>query len=152
MYLKLLPYTSRKVLPIASASQITFTPGTRAAKPYPPGKVQVNGEYWPDGTTFSGDVTLTWAHRNKYAQSAREIVHQDAASVAAGVLGSYKVEVLINDAVVRTTTGLTGTSYLYTLAQCTSDGGAGQWIKLRITPVFSEVEGPARTTDQFKMS
>lgn len=152
MLVKLLPYTSKAQLDIGDAVEMDFTPAGRALGPYPPGKVQVNGQYWPDGCTFHGDVTLTWAHRNAYAQEARDIVRQDAASVAAGQVGTYTIEVLINGVVARTVADLETNSFVYTLAECTADGGAGQWIQFRITPVLGANVGNPRTTDQFMMA
>jgi hypothetical protein len=68
-------------------------------------------------------------------------------------MGTYTIEILIAGAVVHTVTGITGTSYLYTLAQRTADDAdLSKWVQFRITPVFGSITGSARTTDQFKMS
>ena len=153
MRVKLLPYTTKAQLDIDDAVEMIFAPIGSAQGPYPPGKIQVNGTTWPDGCTFTGDVTLTWAHRNKYTQDLRQVVHQDAASVEAGPEGTYTIEVLIAGMVVpaRTVQGVTDASFVYTLAHCIADGGAGQWIQFRITPILGETSGSPRTTDQFKM-
>lgn len=154
MNIKLLPYTGNKTLAIGDATAMAITPADRALKPYPPGKVQVNGDYWPDGGTYVGDATLTWAHRNRWAQQQRNVVHQDAASVAAGPEGTYTVEVLIAGAVIagRTTTGITGTSFVYTLAQrAEDDADMSKQVRFRITPVSGALTGTQRLTDPFVM-
>jgi hypothetical protein len=151
MDIKLLPYTSKATVAIGSVGAVSITTVGRALLPCPPGNVKVNGVVWPDGCTFTGDVTLTWAHRNRQAQVGRQVMHQDSASVDGGQLGTYKVEVLMGGVVVRTVEDITAASYLYTLANCNADGGAGQWIKFRITPCFNEIEGNSRLTDQFRM-
>ena len=100
-----------------------------------------------------GDVTLTWVHRNRLVQVQREVVHQDAGNESAGPEGNYKVEVLIAGGVARTETGLTGTSYVYTIAnRIADDADLDKWTQFRITPVNGTLEGNMRTTDQFKMS
>lgn len=153
MNIKLLPYTSRSTVPIASVSPVSITPGTRAQKPYPPGKVQVNGQYWPDGGYLGAvDTVLTWAHRNRRSQAGWAVVAPDAASVAAGPEGTYTVEVLVAGAVKQTQSGITGTSYTYTLAQRTlDDADLTKPVQFRITPVNGSLSGTPRTTDQFIM-
>jgi hypothetical protein len=150
--IKLLPYTSNKTVEIAAVSPVAITPGNRALLPCPPGAVKVNGVLWPDGATYYGDVTLTWAHRNRHAQSGFQIVSQDAASVAAGPEGTYTVEVLVGDAVKQTQAGITGTSYTYTMAQREIDDvDLEKPVQFRITPVNGALSGRIRTTDPFIM-
>ncbi len=155
MDIKLLPYTSRATLDIGDASPLTITPVDRAQKPYPPGNVKVNGNAWPNGAHIGAvDATLTWAHRNKKAQDGWAVVAQDAASVAAGPEGSYTVEVLIDGEVISglTTAGITGTSFVYTLAQRTEDNeDMNKPVQFRITPVNNALTGMVRTTDPFVM-
>lgn len=153
MNFKLLPYTGRSTVPIASVSPASITPGTRAQKPYPPGKVQVNGQYWPDGGYLGAvDAVLTWAHRHRQSQTGWAVVAQDAVSVAAGPEGTYTVEVLVDGAVKQTQTGISGTSYTYTMAQrAVDDGDLSKPVQFRITPVNGSVSGAVRTTDPFVM-
>jgi hypothetical protein len=154
MDIKLVPFNSRGSVAIGDVTAITITPtGTRAAAPYPPGKVQVNGSYWPTSTT--GTATLTWAHRIRTAQSGYAVVHQDAASTSGTLEGTYTVEVLINAVVIgaRTQTGLTGTSYAYTYAnRVTDDANAAHTVQFRITPVNGSISGTPRLTDAFLMA
>lgn len=39
----------------------------RAIRPYPPANVKLNGEYWP--VEISGNLSITWAHRNRKQQT-----------------------------------------------------------------------------------
>lgn len=155
MLIKLLPYSARGTTAISSVTPISITPGTRALRPYPPGKVRVNGQYWPSGARIGAvDATLTWAHRNRHAQDGYAVVAQSADSVAAGPEGSYKVEVLIDGSVIpgRTTTGITGTSFTYTMAQRTADDpNLNKPVQFRITPIRDSLSGTPRTTDPFIM-
>jgi hypothetical protein len=152
MDIKLLPYSGQKVLDIDDATAMSFSAIGRALKPYPPGNVRVNGDLWPNGATYHGDVTLAWAHRNRIAQAGWAVVAQDAGSVGSGPEGSYMIEVLVAGSVKRTQTGITSTSFTYTLAQRTADDAdLNKPVQFRITPVNGSLSGPQRTTDLFIM-
>ncbi len=144
---KCLPFSHKSTVAIGSVSAVTKALASRAQKPYPPGKVQVNGLYWP--TDVVGDATLTWAHRIRTAQP--NVVQQDAASVSGAIEGTYTAEVLLAGVVQsgRTQTGLTGTSFTYTVAQYLADAPAGKSVKFRITPVSGSLQGTVRVTDTF---
>lgn len=153
--IKLVPFNSRGSVDIDDITAITIDPtGERAAAPYPPGKVRINDVYWPDGGDLAGDAVLTWQHRIRTAQTGHAVVHQDAASTAGTIEGTYTVEVLIDSVVIgaRTQTGLTGTSFTYTLAQrAADDGDPDKLVQFRITPVNGAISGTPRLTDSFKM-
>lgn len=70
---KLLPFSSGEPLPIASATARSLAVINRSARPYPPGKVRIDGVAYP--TTESGTVTVTWKHRNRLTQL--EMIDQD---------------------------------------------------------------------------
>jgi hypothetical protein len=149
---KLLPTNARGAVSISSGSAVPLTLTDRAEVPLPPGAVKVNGDFWPNGRTYSGDVTLSWAHRNRTSQSGYTIVPQDAASVGSPE-GNYTVDVLVAGTVKRTTTGITGTSFVYTHAmRLADDSDPTKTVKFRITPVNGTLVGTARTTDSFLMS
>ncbi len=122
----------------------------RASAPYPPGNVQLNSnkyDAWP--TTTSGDVTLSWTHRSRTLQTT--VVAQDDAT-AYTLEGTVTVEVLINTVVVRTFSGLTGTSQVYTYAQRTADDAdLTKKVQFRITPIGTGVSGTPRITPAFTM-
>lgn len=49
----------------AVAQSVTFA--GRAARPYPPADVRINGQRYPDAVT--GSIALTWAHRDRITQA-----------------------------------------------------------------------------------
>jgi len=49
----------------------------------------------------------------------------------------------------RTQTGLTGTSFTYTVAQYLADAPAGKAVQFRITPINASLQGTVRATDAF---
>ena len=151
MNLKLLPYTARGVIDINSVSAMAMASTDRVSKPYPPGYVRINNNFWPNGATYAGTVTLTWAHRNRTVPVRYAVVAQDAGG-ASSPEGNYTVAVLIGGMVRRTQAGITTTSFAYTTAMRTADDAdMTKPVQFRITPVNGSLSGTVRTTDQFYM-
>lgn len=77
---RVLPQTTRSTLAVgrATSEQITFN--SRAASPYPVGQLQVEGAY-EQATALSGDVDVTWAHRDRQMQTAAALDDHTAASI-----------------------------------------------------------------------
>lgn len=118
---KMLPYNSTDTLALTDASVVSVDTASRAYKPYPPGRVRVNGE--KDPSTVVGDAVLTWAHRPKETLHAQAAVvgHEEATSYAPDAATSYTVEVFVGGALVRTASDLTGDSYTYTATMRATD-------------------------------
>jgi hypothetical protein len=94
----------------------------RQARPYPPGRVRLNGAAVP--AVVAGDLTITWAHRDRTLQTAY-LVHQDEADIGPEPGTTYTVRVRdAGGAVVRTVSGLSGTSWTWDVATAASDAGA----------------------------
>lgn len=151
---KILPRTLRGTLPLASATELQITTASRAWAPLPPGNVKLNTQpyaTWPATTT--GDVTLSWSHRNRVTQGqSLPLVPQDTAGSYV-IEGTLTIDVLIAGVVKRTWTGLTGTSQVYTLAQRTADDAVlSKAVQFRITPISGAYTGTVRTTPSFVMS
>jgi len=91
---RLLPATGRGTLAFALAPEDTVTLDRRAIRPLPPGRVQGNGGYAPDvDTLITGDLLLTWAHRDRLTQTSPVIVDHTAASIGPEPGVDYTVEV-----------------------------------------------------------
>jgi hypothetical protein len=65
---KLLPEAGSEVLPLATATPRSLTLRGRQERPYPPGNVKFNGEYFP--ANVSEELNLTWAFRDRTQQTA----------------------------------------------------------------------------------
>ena len=147
-----LPFNSRGTFTLAEATPATITTEGRAGNPYPPGNVKVNG--YVVEPVVETDATLTWAHRNRNTLYALgRVVQQDEGDQGAAE-GGYRVEVLLDGVVeaARTQEGLTGTSFVYTLAEFQEDDPTEEaLVSFQITPVNGSLEGRARTTDEFFM-
>lgn len=117
--------TPRGVLPIESAPVNTYTMNQRQARPYPPGRVRVNGEIYPSTIGALDGMSLTWAHRNRLTQTAA-MVPQSSTSVTPEVGTTYTLRIYNQEmSLLRTETGLTGTAFDYTTALEGEDIGSG---------------------------
>lgn len=107
---KLLTHTSQQTLDASKAPELTITTRQRQARPYPPGKVQINGIYG-NKITDSSAFKLTWAHRDRDVQADKLIPHTDG-STSQDKAVSYKVDLMDGDTLVRSIT-TTGTEFVY---------------------------------------
>jgi len=104
---------------------------SRAYRPYPPGNLKFNGDRYPTyfSSTISGKVAITWTHRNRtHITQLNSLVKQtDATDFGReGGTATYTVKVYDEDNnLVRTASGLTGSSYDYTEAFERNDCGLG---------------------------
>lgn len=115
---KLLTHTAQQTLDASKAPELTITTRQRQARPYPPGKVQIDGIYSSkivDKNTFK----LTWAYRDRDIQADKLIAHtEDNTVLGDGV--SYNVDLLDGDTVVRTI-NTTETEFVYPDSKTTDD-------------------------------
>lgn len=117
---KVLTRTGSGILDMAIAPFDTTAVQGRAAKPYPPGQLRINGQAWP--ATITGELTVSWAHRDRIIQSD-ELIDANAASVGTGAGLTYRLRIYTGATLRRTYSGLTGTSKTYSTADETADGG-----------------------------
>lgn len=97
----------------------------RFARPYPPGRVQANGDPWYDGAradSITGGVTLTWAHRDRVLQ-ADNLVDHESTSIGPEPGVTYTVVVYHPDDVSprRIVEGITGDTFVYSLDMAIAD-------------------------------
>ncbi len=107
---KLLPVTGKGTLDESAATALDVVLGSRAIRPYPPGNVQINGEYYP--LSVIGAPTITWAHRSRPQQTGGEMVGFTDGDVGPEPGVTYTV---LNynedtDALLFSESGITGTS------------------------------------------
>ncbi|MCR6497103.1 phage tail protein [Thermomonas sp. S9] len=103
----------------------------RQARPYPPGRVRLNGQQEP--AVIAGDLILTWAHRDRTQQTAY-LVRQDEGDIGPEPGTSYTVRLRDrNGTLVRTQSGLTGNTWTWDVASAAVDAGAeGDLITIEI--------------------
>ncbi|WGH15496.1 virion structural protein [Pseudomonas phage PA_LZ02] len=121
--IRLLPTTGRGTLDIASATTQTVTIVGRAYKPYPPGKLRVNGLAYPDAVRGDQNLTVAWTHRDRLQQTAT-LVDTEAASIGPEAGTTYTCRLLTQGgSVIVSHTGLTDLTDTFTLAEMGSNYG-----------------------------
>jgi hypothetical protein len=103
----------------------------RQARPYPPGRIRLNGQREP--AVVAGDLTLTWAHRDRTLQTAH-LVRQDEGDIGPEPGTTYGVRLRDrNGTLVRSETGLTGNTWTWDVASAALDAGvAGDRVTVEI--------------------
>lgn len=113
--IKVVSRTLSAVLPDADCPITSVTLNQRHARPYPPGKVRINGVAYPGG--LSGLVTVTWAHRDRVLQADKLIPEGDSSiGPEAGTTYNVRFYNQTGNVLLNSQTGLTGTSATYTPA------------------------------------
>ena len=135
--IKLQPLTGSGELTLADAPVDVVTLDSRAIRPYPPGNLKIQAEYFP--ALAEGDLVLTWAHRNRLTQTGDSLVGFPEASITPEAGTTYTLRFYNeSNTLVRTVTGITGTTYTYSSE--TSDGGPFNPIRFTLHSVRDSLE------------
>ena len=129
---KLLTRTGLGTLLEAAAPVDSVVMAQRFIKPYAPGNVLVNAVAYPASVT--GDLAITWAHRDRTLQTAY-IVEQSEASIGPEVGTTYTVRIYnaqSGGSLIRTYSLIAGTSQAYTEAQAAIDNGGSKPANIRV--------------------
>lgn len=110
---KLMNRTGQGQVDIAVAPEVSVEMDSRQARPYPPAKVRVNGDPFP--TAATGEITLTWAHRDRLLQ-ADQLIDGEQDSIGPEPGTTYNVRWFIGDMLFHSETGVTGTTASYSPA------------------------------------
>ncbi len=94
---KLLTQLSGNLLALAAAPVNQVTMNRRALRPYPPANFKVEGSFEP-GVDFNRTMSLTWAHRDRTAQTGFTIEDHTLASIGPEAGVTYEVRVEAFDA------------------------------------------------------
>jgi hypothetical protein len=107
---KLSTVTGTGQLPLGSSPTTSVVMSARAFSPYPPGNVQINGQYFP--ATPQSEINVTWASRNRVQQTGGILLGFLDGSVTPEPGTRYKL--VLKDSVgtpVLSEEDLTGLSY-----------------------------------------
>jgi len=132
---KFLPRTGLGQLDIGSATAHNASAmNSRMIRPYPPGNVKIDGSSYP--TSFSGQPTITWNHRDRTEQIVEIIEHDDSTDYGPEAGTTYTLKIYDeNDVLVRTETGLSGKTYTYSeedeIDDCGIESGGALNTQLR---------------------
>ena len=122
--IKLLPTTAKGTLAEGSAPVQTVTIQARSSKPYPPQRLRINTQAYPDTVRGDQDITVAWVHRDRLQQTAT-LVDTEAASIGPEANTTYTCRLLTQGgSVIATHAGLTGVvTDTFTLAEMGSNYG-----------------------------
>lgn len=121
---KILPSTGRGTLPLADAPQDSVVFNARASRPYPPGNIKINGQLFPNTISGLDGVTVTWAHRDRKQQTGADLVVFTDSNIGPEVGTTYSLRIYNeNDAILRSVSGINGTSYSYSVEDELADVG-----------------------------
>lgn len=150
---KLLPYNVRGVVALSAATQLSVALSSRAWKPYPAGKLFINGD--ATDISISGNAVVTWGIRHRVLQSeGNAVVAQDAASYTTTPEGGYTVRVYIDGALKRTVAieAAPFDTFTYTPAMRIEDNAdAAKLAQITVQAVNGAYSSAIRQTQSFFM-
>lgn len=95
------PISGAGVLDLSGALESTVTLDARAFRPYPPGNLRINADSYPAGP-FSGDLTLTWADRDRLLQTAGTLQDYTYGNIGPEAGTTYRVRGYLDGVLVHT--------------------------------------------------
>jgi len=114
---RLCTVTGSGQLALADAQNSNVILNSRAVRPYAPGNVKANGEYFPASLAV-GDTVVTWAHRDRLQQTAAALNDFFDGNIGPETDTTYELNIYDEDGVLlRTYSGISGTTQTYTNAQ-----------------------------------
>jgi len=132
------PESTGGVLDLDSCTPRTIIFASRGLRPYPPGRVKLENQYYP--VNFTGVLSIVWNHRNRELNTT-ELWYQTDGDVGVAETGTtYELKFYNTDGggLLRTESGLTGTTYNYLEAdQLADNGGVTLPPGLRVTMTSS---------------
>ena len=108
---KIQTVTGAGVLDLTAATAISTALDARQVRPYPPGNLEINGEYHP--TLLEGALTVTWAHRDRIVQGLMHVSQYDATDYGPEAGTTYSAYAYDDDTstLLDSATGITGTTW-----------------------------------------
>lgn len=139
---KVLPSTGRGTLAEGSATADTVTLDQRQARPYPPGRLRLNGAAYP--SDVEADVlTISWAHRHRTQQNLQG---EETGNIGpeSGTTYSARLLRVSDSSVVSSTSSVSGTSWALGAV------GAGNYIA-EVWSVRGGLESRQRARHTFEL-
>ncbi len=138
--LRLCPKTGKGELSVTLATTVSRSIQQRFIRPYPPGNVKINGAAYP--AAVAGDITITWANRNRVNQTANVVLQTDG-NITPETGQTTTIRCYDSGNTLRRTyPGLTGNSQTWTLADILADGaGASNSVRIEIEASRTDANG-----------
>ena len=132
---KLLTRSSSGLLAESAAPVDSLALVGRAGLPYPPGNLKINGQAWPDQIT--GELAVSWSSRDRITQ-ADQLIDTTAGNTGPATGITYRLRIYTGSTLLRTYSGITSTSQLYSAADEAANGGP--FTSLRVV-LDSQLDG-----------
>lgn len=140
--IKILPNTVNGTLPEVDADIVNADAfNSRLVRPYPPDDIKINGTSY--ASTFSGQPTITWYHRDRTNVSVVQYTgYHGISSPEVGTTYTLKIYDQSNN-LVRIVTGISGLTYTYTYDDEIDDCGlsSGDTLNSSLRFVLNSVRG-----------
>lgn len=144
MYAKFLTETGKGVLPKASDTWRALALNQSWGAPYPPGRVTINGVLRPANIAGTNtDAAITWYHRDRSDTSSVNIGNDQATNIGPETGATITIQVYslkTGGSLVKTYSGLSGTSFTYTASQAFIDNSNVAFAERRLE-IFSVRDG-----------
>lgn len=122
--IKMLTVTSSQELSVDLAPTDSVVVAARQGKPWAPGNLKVNGTPYATTLTATGDIVLSWAHRDRTVIQDQLLEH-GGGSVGPETGVTYTVRAYaggVTTTPTRTTTGIAAAGWTYANATIVADG------------------------------
>lgn len=136
---QLVPRGTSAVGPYSATVDVEFN--ARAYRPYPPGKLRINGAAYPDAMV--GVLSVGWAHRDRLLQTAT-LVDTESASIGPEPGTTYNLRIYGDgDALVKSEV-VSGTSYTFNAELIDGDP---RWNNVAVALHLDGADGSTTFTD-----
>lgn len=125
---QLLTRTGAGLTALTAAPLDTMIVVHRQFRPYPPGRLIVNGRAYPAAVTGT-EVSVGWAHRDRITQ-ADQLIDTEAGNIGPEGGVTYRVRFYSGTVLRRTYSGVAGNVQAYLAAHETADGGPFDPIRI----------------------
>lgn len=109
----------------------------KRARTHSCGQLRVNSSAYP--SSISGDLTVSWAHRDRVAQG-ESLADSEQASIGPEAGTTYTLRVYEGMTLRRTYSGITGTSQTYSNSDEIADGGPFNPVRFTLHAVRDGLE------------
>lgn len=150
--IRLLPVSGAGVVDLESAPIDAVTLASRAARPYPPGRLLLNTEAYPVAIGGLSGLSIGWAHRDRLSQTAGDLQDTTVGNIGPEAGTTYNLSIYGEaSTLLRTISGITGTSHTYTTENELSDTGIAtedsMWATVSLLLNFNGPNGSKTITD-----
>lgn len=99
---KITPVSGAGVLPIEEAVEMTVTMDQRAARPYAPGDLRINGDSYQINAFYEGEVEVTWTDRDRTQQTSGTLIDASYGNIGPEAGTEYRIQVYVDDVLDQT--------------------------------------------------